>query len=150
MHRAADPIPELSTDPAILAAELRTAIMHTSRRLRTEASGDLLTPGQYSVLAALRTSSATLRALAKRERVQPPSMTRTVASLLERGLVDRIEDPHDRRQVIVSLTDAGRQALADARECRNAWLARRLAELTPDQRKLVAEATALVQRMSRT
>src|SRR5262245_60693800 len=128
----------LSTEPATLAADLRTAIMHTSRRLRTEASGDLLTPGQYSVLGALRTSSATLRALAERERVQPPSMTRTVASLVEQGLVDRIEDPHDRRQVIVSLTAAGREALADARESRNAWLAQRLAELTPEQRRLVA------------
>src|SRR5690348_6018472 len=96
-------VAERATDPAVLAGDLRTAIMHTSRRLRTEASGDLLTPGQYSVLGTLRTSSSTLRALADRERVQPPTMTRTVASLVERGLVDRIEDPHDRRQVMVSL-----------------------------------------------
>ncbi|MGE5156113.1 MAG: MarR family winged helix-turn-helix transcriptional regulator [Betaproteobacteria bacterium] len=139
----------MATDPTGLAGDLRTAIMHTSRRLRTEASGDLLTPGQYSVLGALRTASSTLRALADRERVQPPSMTRTVASLLERGLVERIEDPHDRRHVIVSLTPAGRQVLADARECRNAWLARRLADLTPAQRRLMAQATVLLHRMSR-
>jgi DNA-binding MarR family transcriptional regulator len=76
-------------------------------------------------------------------------MTRTVTALVERGLVERIEDPQDRRQVLVSLTPAGRQVLSDARNRRNEWLARRLAELEPAERRLLAEATAILQRMSR-
>ena len=37
--------------PDTLAIDLRTAVMRTSRRLRVEATGDVITPGQYTVLA---------------------------------------------------------------------------------------------------
>jgi DNA-binding MarR family transcriptional regulator len=149
MTGSAGQIADRAADPGVLSGELRVAIMHTSRRLRIEGSGDAVTPGQYSVLAALKSTSSTLRDLAERERVQPPAMTRTVAALVERGLVDRIEDPQDRRQILVSLTPAGRRVLSDARNQRNEWLARRLADLDPAERRLLAEATEILQRMSR-
>ncbi|HKU02040.1 MAG TPA: MarR family transcriptional regulator, partial [Arthrobacter sp.] len=57
-HQAtADP-----TAPDTLAIDLRTAVMRTSRRLRVEATGDAITPGQYTVLALLNGSGpSTLR-----------------------------------------------------------------------------------------
>ena len=45
--------------------------------------------------------------LAACERVQPPSMTKVLASLEERGLVRRDAHPSDRRQAIIAITDAG-------------------------------------------
>ena len=125
------------------------AIMRTSRRLRQERSTDDVTPGQYSVLAVLdRQGPLTPRELAAFEKVQPPSMTRTVAALADLGLVRRTEHPTDGRQVLVSLTPEGQVVVRETRRRRDAWLARRLAELTPAERETLAAAAALLHRVA--
>ncbi|NKX50656.1 MarR family transcriptional regulator [Arthrobacter deserti] len=134
--------------PDVLAAELRVAVMRTSRRLRTEASGEVLPPGQYAVLAYLAGGPRTLRELADREQVQAPSMTRIVNGLVEQGLVAREPHPGDGRQVLVRMTRAGEAVLAEARSHRTAWLARRLAEFSDEVRRILSRAAHLMQEMS--
>jgi DNA-binding MarR family transcriptional regulator len=132
-----------------LAIELRTAVMRTSRRLRVEATGEVITPGQYTVLAQLNASGAqTLRALAEREHVQAPSMTRIVNALAEHGFVSRTANPDDGRQVHVDITDSGRAVLAEARNQRTAWLARRVAGLSEEDRLILSRAAHIMQEMS--
>ena len=141
---AADP-----TTPDTLAIDLRTAVMRTSRRLRVEATGDIITPGQYTVLALLNGSGpSTLRALAKSEHVQAPSMTRIVNALADQGFVTRSADPDDGRQVRVDITDAGRGVLAEARNQRTAWLAQRVAGLSEEDRLTLSRAASIMQEMS--
>lgn len=144
-HQAtADP-----TAPDTLAIDLRTAVMRTSRRLRVEATGDIITPGQYTVLAMLNGSGpSTLRALAESEHVQAPSMTRIVNALADQGFVTRNADPDDGRQVRVDITDAGRAVLAEARNQRTAWLAQRVAGLSEDDRLTLSRAARIMQEMS--
>ena len=133
--------------PAGLAAELRVLILRSARRLRAEHTSSI-TDGQYAVLAALHAAGPlTPGELAEREGVQPPSMTRTVAALADAGLVERAANPDDRRQVSVRLTDPGRAVVRETRRRRDAWLARRLAELTPAEREVVAQATAILTRI---
>ena len=135
--------------PDTLAIELRTAVMRTSRRLRVEATGDAITPGQYTVLAQLNGSGpTTLRELAEREHVQAPSMTRIVNALADQGFVSRAANPDDGRQVRVDVTDAGRTVLAEARNQRTAWLARRVAGLSEDDRLILSRAAHIMQEMS--
>ena len=137
------------TGPGVLAAELRVALMRTVRRLRAEKSDADLTDGQYSVLAVLdRLGPRTPGEIAAHERVQPPSMTRTIAALTELGLVSRTEHPADRRQVLVALTDAGTATVRETRRRRDAWLARRLAALTPAERDVLARATEILRRIA--
>jgi DNA-binding MarR family transcriptional regulator len=132
-----------------LAIELRTAVMRTSRRLRVEATGDDITPGQYTVLAQLNGNGpTTLRELAEREHVQAPSMTRIVNALADQGFVSRAANPDDGRQVRVDVTDAGRAVLAEARNQRTAWLARRVAGLSEDDRLILSRAAHIMQEMS--
>jgi DNA-binding MarR family transcriptional regulator len=134
-----------------LAIELRTAVMRTSRRLRVEATGDVITPGQYTVLAQLNGSGpTTLRELAEREHVQAPSMTRIVNALADQGFVSRAANPDDGRQVRVDITDAGRAVLAEARNQRTAWLAQRVAGLSDDDRLVLSRAAHIMQEMSGT
>ncbi len=131
-----------------LAAELRIAIMRTSRRLRSEAATRNISPGQYSVLAALLSSPLTVGQLAAREQIQAPSMTRIVNALAEAGYVSREENPLDKRQVLVRITETGSTALLRARSKRTAWLARQVAALTPQERAILHEAALILQGMS--
>jgi DNA-binding MarR family transcriptional regulator len=82
--------------------------------------------------------------LAALERVQPPSMTKIIAGLEERGLVRRQTHPHDKRQAIIEITDAGRALLDAERRSRDAWLTKRLAALTDEQRDALRAAAPVL------
>jgi len=123
--------------------------MRTSRRLRVEATGETITPGQYTVLAHLHSDGPrTPRGLAEREHVQAPSMTRIVNALAEQGLVSRSAHPEDGRQIQVGITPAGVDVLEEAREQRTAWLAQRVAGLSPEDRLILSRAAQIMQEMS--
>ena len=83
-------------------------------------------------------------ALAERERVRPPSMTRVIASLGELGLIERTAHPVDRRQVLVSVSPAGAQLIEDERRASQEWLAQRLATLDAGQRDALLTAADLM------
>jgi len=138
-----------ATRPSSIAAELRVAVMHVSRRLRLERSTDDITPGQFTVLSVLdRHGPLTPRELAGHEKVSPPSMTRTLAALERTGLVTRTDHPTDGRQVLVSLSPAGRREVTETRRRRDAWLARRLAELDPAEREVLARAAVILTKVA--
>ncbi|MFQ6171672.1 MarR family winged helix-turn-helix transcriptional regulator [Oryzobacter sp. R7] len=130
-----------------LTSDLRTACMRISRRVRYEAGANVA-PHQFSVLVRLEDGPRTPKELAGIEKVSAPSMTRTVNGLVELGLVARADDPTDGRQVILSLTPEGRATVKDTRRRRDQWFAARLETLTDDERALLAEATALLERVA--
>jgi DNA-binding MarR family transcriptional regulator len=147
-NAAANPAIDPDIQPDTLAIDLRTAVMRTSRRLRIEATGDVITPGQYTVLAHLNVAPQSLRELADREHVQAPSMTRIVNALTEQGFVSRQANPADGRQVQISITEPGRAVLAEARSQRTAWLAQRVAGLSEEDRLVLSRAARIMQEMS--
>jgi DNA-binding MarR family transcriptional regulator len=134
---------------AQLAGMLRDAITRLNRRVRqTRPVGDI-TATQLSALASLEAAGAmTPRELADAERVRPPTMTKIVAKLEERELVQRTPHPTDRRQVILAATPAGRDMLAQFERAREEWLARRLAELTADEREILRRAAEILRRIA--
>jgi DNA-binding MarR family transcriptional regulator len=75
-------------------------------------------------------------------------MTRVIAVLEERGLVMR--EPHltDRRQVLLTVTEEGRAVVQRARRRRDAWLAKRLKELTPQERATLRAAAPILEKLS--
>jgi DNA-binding MarR family transcriptional regulator len=141
---------KIARTDAGLAAGLRISIMRLSRRLRQERGGpDDLTPNQLGVLGTLtRHGPLALGELAAHERVQPPSMTRTVTSLVEIGLVQREPNPADGRQVLVGLTDRGRDVVRESRRRKEAWINHVLADLTPDERRILREAAPILERIA--
>jgi DNA-binding MarR family transcriptional regulator len=147
---ATQPTPDpAAPTPDTLAVDLRTAVMRTSRRLRVEATGDVVTPGQYTVLAQLHGHGpSTLRELAEREHVQAPSMTRIVNALADQGFVTRTAHPDDGRQVRVDITPAGTAVMQEARNQRTAWLAQRVAGLSDEDRLILSRAAHIMQEMS--
>ena len=136
--------------PAQLAPQLRDAITRLNRRVRQARPVGDLTVTQLSALTSLNLAGAlTPRELADVERVQPPTMTKIVAKLEERGLVQRTPHPTDGRQVILAATEGGRAVLDQSERARNEWLATRLAELTEDERETLRRAADILQGIAR-
>ena len=133
-----------------LAVALRDAITRLNRRVRQERPVGDLTFSQLSALTSLQLAGAlTPRELADVERVQPPTMTKIVGKLEDRGLVARTPHPTDRRQVILAATEQGRAVFAQFERARNEWLARQLAELTEDERDTLERAAQILQQVAR-
>ena len=133
-----------------LASELRLSVMRLRRRLANEGHPDNeLSIAQMSVLGCLvRHGEMTVGEIARHERVQPPSMTRTVNCLAEGGYVVRRPHDTDGRQVVVSISAAGAALVAADRARRDAWLAVRLQELTPDERATLRAAAPILERLA--
>jgi DNA-binding MarR family transcriptional regulator len=121
------------------AARLRLAIVRTARRLRQDALGaeqGELSPTLTAALATIEHyGPLTPSELADREQVKRPTATRTVARLETEGLVVRSADPEDGRACLVATTQEGKALLKRIRGRKNAYIAKRLRGLEPDQRK---------------
>ncbi len=146
----ANDMPTLVRTPQ-LASELRVSVMRLSRRLRVERPDTGLTLTQIATLGTIeRHGPMTPREVADHERVQPPSMTRVLAVLEERGLIDRVAHPSDGRQQLVSLAGNGKALLREDRQRREAWLALRLRELSADEREILHTAAPIIDRITQT
>ena len=93
-------------DPTLTIARL-------CRVLECNATADLTLP-QYRVLGLLAGGDEKASLLASRVSVAKPTLTSIVDSLFERGFVAREIPDGDRRSVRLSITKAGRTALANA------------------------------------
>jgi DNA-binding MarR family transcriptional regulator len=130
-----------------LASELRLSVMRLRRRLAVERHPDNeLSINQMGVLGVLTRSGGALTVgeLAAAEKVQPPWMTRTVNCLEQSGDVVRRPHETDGRQVVVELSEQGRARVLADRDRRDAWLARRLKELTPEERAILRQAAPIL------
>jgi DNA-binding MarR family transcriptional regulator len=144
--------PQTRTD-AGLATALRISVSRLARRLRAERIAQGLQPElsdtQLAALSALAKHTAmTPGELAEHEKVQPPSMTRVIAALEVRNLVMRAPHPTDGRQVTLTVTEEGRQLVQQLRRLREAWLARRLRELSPEERATLRAAAPILEKLS--
>src|SRR6478609_10596700 len=132
------------------AARLRLGIVRTARRLRQEAAAEAtgLTPTSTSALATIeRHGPLTPSELAQLERVKRPTATRTLACLEREGLVERTPDPADGRSSLVSVNAAGRERLRRLRGRKNAYLARRMRDLSDEEVETLEQAAEILERM---
>jgi DNA-binding MarR family transcriptional regulator len=133
------------------ASRLRLAIVRMARRMRQEAlsaeAGEL-SPTLTAALATVhRHGPLTPSELADRERVKRPTATRTVARLEAEGLIERTKDPADGRAHLISTTPAGQALLKRIRGRKNAYIARRLRHLDPEEVETLKRAADILERM---
>ncbi|EWT00695.1 MarR family transcriptional regulator [Intrasporangium oryzae NRRL B-24470] len=130
-----------------LSNDIRLACMRISRRVRFESDREL-PPHQFSVLARLEGAHRTNSELADIERVSQPSMKRSTNCLVELGYIARAADPTDGRQVILSLTPEGRQALKRIRRHRDEWMLSRFEHLSEDELDLLRRASDVLAKVA--
>jgi len=135
-------------DTAALAARLRLGVTRLARKLRREAEPGI-TPSMLAALSSVDSAGRlTMSDLCAVEQVQPPTMTRIVAALVEGGLLAREPDEDDRRVAWVRLTPDGRTLLQRSRRRKEAYLATRLRELEPAELELLEDAADLLERLT--
>lgn len=134
-----------------LAFEVGEAVSRLARRLRQERPAHELGPTALSALTRLyRDGPASSSALAAAENVQPQSMTRVVATLVDRRLVERRSHPSDGRQTLLTITAAGRDLVDQDHDQRNAWLTGVIEErLTPVEGEFLRAAAKLLDLLAR-
>lgn len=120
-------------------------ILHAGGGDFYRAVGELeLSISQIRILHLLTgpTEPASLKAIADEVGLSMPAVSRSVDSLVQRGLVTRTEDPKDRRHKAVRATDDARRLADRLIELRVAGITDFVASLTPDQRRDLANALA--------
>lgn len=138
-----------TSDPSVpeLASRLRLVITRSARRLRQQ-SDPALSPTQAAALATIeRAGPLTPSELARIERVQRPTISRVTARLGQAGLLERLPDELDGRGVRLRVTPEGRRTLRELRNRKTAYLAERLERLDPEDRAVLAQASALLERL---
>ena len=129
------------------AAHLRQSVVTLARALRQETHGHF-TPTQLSVFGSIyRHGPITLSALAARERLSAPTITKVVSVLEQQGIIDRISDPDDRRVCRVAVNAAGRRWADAHRAQRDAWLADQMARLTAKELATVTAAIPVLEKL---
>jgi DNA-binding MarR family transcriptional regulator len=144
--RPEDPAP----DTAEVAGALHASIGLLRWRLRqVRVEGELSLPERSAMVRLERGGPATPSALARREQISPQGMGATLAALEARGLVERNSDPGDGRRVVMSLTEAGRRALADRRNATAERLAKAMASgFSRRELEQLAAAAPLIERLA--
>ncbi|MGW4484263.1 MarR family winged helix-turn-helix transcriptional regulator [Amycolatopsis sp. NPDC004368] len=135
---------------AELARHVREGVGRLNWRMRSEAGAPSPGPTVLAVLSRLyRAGTQTPGELAESERIHPQSLTRVLASLVERGLVTRTADPSDGRRSLIDITHAGRIVLRDFSISREQWLAAAMERaLSPTEQQLLRMAADLMLRMA--
>jgi DNA-binding MarR family transcriptional regulator len=117
-----------------VAARLHSASIRLLRTLRREDDGS---------------GALSLAELAEAEQVRPPTMSRIVDALVDRGLITRVTDPRDRRSVRILATAEGQQLLSQGRERRVHALIGRLGRLAESERRALARGVEILERVAR-
>jgi DNA-binding MarR family transcriptional regulator len=137
----------MDVDIAEVASRLRLGVTRLARRLRQQAEPGM-TPSLLITLSSIgRGGPMTIGELCAAERVQPPTMTRFVAALVESGLVVRETDALDRRVAWVRVTPEGTKLLQRSRRRKDAYLTKQLRTLDERELAVLEEATGILERL---
>jgi DNA-binding MarR family transcriptional regulator len=133
-----------------IAEELLAVIPQLHRmmtsEIRREGNGHASVP-QIRLLAELLHGPQTMSALARQQHVSTQAVCDLVHDMVERGWLTRSPHEHDRRQQLLSVTERGQVALAEAREQALRQLTPRLHDLSDTELHVLAAALPTLQRV---
>ena len=131
-----------------LAARVHSAALHLLRRLAQDDRATGVSAPRLSALSVLVFGGPrSIGELAGLEGVTPPTMTRLVAAMVADGLLERLDDPEDRRVVRVQASATGRTLLLAGQDRRVATLAAMIKPLTPKERRRLDAAASVLETM---
>ena len=143
--RRSPPTRTALADTRRLRAAIRVLERELTLDLRSQTDCCGVTAPQCHVLLELdRQGSLTASALAETMGLDKSTLSRTVNSLGEAGLVDRADDPGDGRALRVTLTAGGRRAVRRIDEACDGGYRELLERLPASRRQAILEAAELL------
>ena len=141
---------ELKSDLQLekLAQDFREALRHGVYLVRRLDADGELSSAQVSTLKMLLEGGVRVGEIARNLGVRVPSATEQIIKLEKAGLARREADPDDSRAVRVVLTAEGRHAVDQANRRRNAMMAGILATLTEDEKRSLADALPVIEKIN--
>lgn len=135
------------TDATDDVERLRLVLVRLSRRIRAS-SHENITASQRSALGTIGLlGPVSIGQIAEHEHVQPPAVSKIVATLEQRQLVERTDDPNDRRCSLISLSPAGRDLLDEMRAAARGFISAHLSQLDPDDVAALERALPALERL---
>ncbi|GAA4614500.1 MarR family transcriptional regulator [Actinoallomurus liliacearum] len=136
-------------DASAIADELQTVVGALVRQIRAVSPGREVTLSQVSILKRLdREGAHTVADLARLDKITHQSVTVSVAGLVDRRLLRRVPDPHDRRRKLLVITDEGKRLLTERRDAGHENLTDAIADrLTAAERRRLSETLVLLRRL---
>ncbi|WP_405864508.1 MULTISPECIES: MarR family winged helix-turn-helix transcriptional regulator [unclassified Streptomyces] len=137
--------------PDEVASVLLASLSVLVRRVRqVPIDGGLTMPERTALSHLDRSGPTTSSALARQAQITAQAMGATLSALRARGLVERRPDPNDGRRMVLSVTEAGLQALKDKRNARAELIARALTSgaFTPAELGHIAATAPLLERLA--
>ena len=110
-----------------------------------QGSGYSIPPAHFRLLGLLASHSCNLSELAVRQAVSLPTMSNSISVLVERGWVNRVPSPDDRRQVLLELTPDGRAVLMEIKSRAEARVAEVLGKLSSDDLARLSSGLAVLE-----
>jgi DNA-binding MarR family transcriptional regulator len=98
-----------------------------------------MTEEQFQVLRRIRKGSASVSALADAGGTSRSAVSKAVDALVNKGLVSRRQDPDDRRNIPLSLTEEGQRVLAGIYDETELWLSARFDCLSPEETEFLQQ-----------
>lgn len=108
-------------------------------------SGHLPARAHFEVLYFLTEGPHNLSNLADKLNVSLPTMSNSISSLVEHGYVRRTRAPHDRRQVIIEMTEPGLEILKTMETHAITRIAEILDDTNPDEIEKLIEGLCVLQ-----
>jgi DNA-binding MarR family transcriptional regulator len=99
-----------------------------------------ITVGHFHILRRIRHGTDSVSKLADDGHTSRPAISRSVDVLVNKGLVIRTQNPTDRRNVQLSLTDEGQSLMEVLSDNTRQWMAEKLAVLSEDELEAILVA----------
>ena len=135
--------------PQSLAADLTVIAVRLVRWLRAADPSPALSGPEASAMAVIVYSDGiTPSRLAELEQVKRPTITKLIDGLVQRGLVQRLENLDDKRSSLLAATRKGREVWEAGQLRRIAPLADRIETLNPEERRQFEAAMPLLAKIT--
>jgi DNA-binding MarR family transcriptional regulator len=101
---------------------------------------------QFHILRHIRRGLGSVSELAEVKQISRSAISQAVDLLVERGLICRLQNAQDRRNIPLELTEAGNSLLDTISEKNRAWMGTRMADLTREELETLSAAMEILGR----
>ena len=101
---------------------------------------------QFHILRHIRRGITSVSELAQVKQISRSAISQAVEMLVERGLICRLQNAQDRRNIPLELTDSGNQLLDTISEKNRAWMKSQMELLTAQELETLTSALEILSR----